>query len=117
MWRTPTVPRNTDLPSVRPTDLAGGPPGLKMSFVTASSIGLVAAGHDAAVDVENRAGDPTGLIRQQIRHGVGHIGGGADSSQGMKRRESIERGVDLVLRDEPLESGGLDDGRYHRVDA
>src|SRR6516165_5338310 len=118
MWRTPTVPLNTDLPSVRPTDLAGGPPGLKMSFVTPrTSIGLVAAGHEAAVDVENRAGDPAGLIGEQIGDGVGDVGGGADSSQWMKRRESVKRGVDLVFRDPPLESGGLDGGRCHRVDA
>src|SRR6516164_6546139 len=76
-----------------------------------TSIGLVAAGHEAAVDVENRAGDPAGLVGEQIGDGVGDVGGGADSPQWMKRRESVKRGVDLVLRDEPLESGGLDDGR------
>ena len=32
---------------------------------------LVAAGHDAAVDVENRAGDPAGVVGEQIRDGVG----------------------------------------------
>src|SRR5690242_16896740 len=107
MWRTPTVPLNTDLPSVRPTDLAGGPPGLKMSFVTAISlpqlslifrtyIALVAAGHDASVDIENRAGYPAGPVGEQIGDGVGDVGGRADSSQGMKRRECVERGVDLV---------------------
>src|SRR6516165_373287 len=82
-----------------------------------TSIGLVAAGHEAAVDVENRAGDPAGLVGEQIGDGVGDVGGGADSSQWMKRRESVKRGVDLVLRDPPLESGGLDGGRCHRVDA
>src|SRR6516165_6892438 len=130
MWRAPTVPRNTDLPSVRPKDFAAGPPGLKMPFVTASSplaffhfqrprtsIGLVAAGHEAAVDVENRAGDPAGLVGEQIGDGVSDVGRGADSSQWMKRRESVKRGVDLVLRDPPLESGGLDGGRCHRADA
>ena len=61
------------------------------SMVSGGSVvvGLIAAGHDAAVDVENRAGDPTGVIRQQIRDGVGHVGRGADSSQRMKWRESV----------------------------
>ena len=78
---------------------------------------LVAPRHDATVDVEYRAGDPTGLIREQIRDGVGDVGRGADSSQGMERRESIQRRVDLVLRYPPLQSGGLDRGRRHSVDA
>lgn len=42
--------------------------------------------------------------------------GGADSSQWVKRCERIERGVDLVLRDPPLDSWCLD-GRSHRVHA
>src|SRR3954467_4887484 len=72
--------------------------------------GSNAAGHDAAVDVENRAGDPAGLVGEQIGDGVGDVGGGADSSQGMKRCEGVKRGVDLVLGDKPLQSGGLDGG-------
>ena len=64
--------------------------------------GLVAAGHDAAVDVENRAGDPAGLFGEQKGDGVGDVGGGADASQGMKRRERRQRGVDLVLGDKPF---------------
>src|ERR1700722_4406646 len=70
-------------------------------------IGLVAPGHEAAVDVENRTGDPAGLVGEQIGDGGGDVGRGADSSQWVKRRESVKRGVDLVLRDPPLESGVL----------
>lgn len=99
MWRTPIVPRNTDLPSVRPRDLADGPPGRKMSSVAPAAagfllcsrdtlllshvcgqlscapegfwparyaqmtlVGLVPAGHDATVDVENCAGYPAGRL-------------------------------------------------------
>src|SRR6185312_6966791 len=54
-----------------------------------TSIGLVAPGHDADVDVENRAGDPAGPVGEQIGDGVGDVGGGADSSQRVKRRESL----------------------------
>src|SRR3984957_1012755 len=43
-------------------------------------IGLVAPGHEAAVDVENRAGDPAGLVGEQIGDGVGDVGGCTDSS-------------------------------------
>src|SRR4051812_2876826 len=46
-------------------------------------------GHDAAVDIENRAGDPAGMVGEQIGDGVGYVSGGADSSQGMKRRECV----------------------------
>ena len=41
-------PKEQGLPSVRPTDLAGGPPGLKMSFVTAispSQLSFIFKGH------------------------------------------------------------------------
>ena len=68
---------------------------------------LVAAGHDPAVDVENRAGNPAGLIGEQIGDGVGDVGRGADSSQGMKRREGVKRRVDLVLGDKPLVEQGF----------
>ena len=35
--------------------------------------GLVAAGHDAAVDVEDRAGDPAGMLGEQKGDGVGDV--------------------------------------------
>src|SRR5262245_54133828 len=62
MWRTPTVPRNMDLPSVRPTDLAGGPPGRKMSFVTAFSL-------SQQPFMSKEAAFWSHLARQQIRCG------------------------------------------------
>jgi len=46
-----------------------------LRFIIKWSIRLVAAGHDAAVDVEDRAGDPAGLVGEQIGDGVGDVGG------------------------------------------
>src|SRR5262249_45570973 len=62
MWRTPTVPRNMDLPSVRPPDLAGGAPGRKMAFVTAFSLCQQPV-------MSKAAGFLSHLARQQIRCG------------------------------------------------
>ena len=56
--------------------------------------GLVAAGHDAAINVENRAGDPACLFGEQKGDGVGHVGRRADAAQGMQWRERRQCGVD-----------------------
>src|ERR1700743_548208 len=90
----------------RPVPTSAGPP-----------VGLVAPGHEAAIDVEDCAGDPAGLVGEQVGDGVGNVGGGAHSSQGMKRRECLQGGIDLVLWDERFVQRGLDDRRCHRVDA
>src|ERR1700744_1174763 len=51
----------------RPVPTSAGPP-----------VGLVAPGHEAAIDVENRAGDPAGLVGEQIGDGVGDVDGCRD---------------------------------------
>jgi hypothetical protein len=47
---------------------------------------------------------------------VGDVGGGSDSSERVKRREGLQRGVDLILRDEAFVEVCLDDSRRYGVD-
>src|SRR5256886_1320017 len=63
---------------------------------------LVASGHDAAVDVPDRAGDPAGGRGQQEGDGVGQVAGGADPAQRVEAVEAVQGLVEPVLGDGPL---------------
>src|SRR6266480_1500414 len=54
---------------------------------------LVASGHDAAVDVPDRAGDPAGGRGEQEGDGVGQVAGGADPAQRVEAVEAVQRGL------------------------
>src|SRR6185437_3932804 len=77
---------------------------------------LVASGHDAAVDVPDGAGDPTGGRGEQEGDGVGQVAGGAGAAERVEAVEAVQGLIELVGRDEPLIDGGGDDGRGDRVD-
>jgi hypothetical protein len=72
--------------------------------------------YDAAVDVPDGAGDPTGRTREQAGDGVGQVAGRADPAERVEVVEAVQGLVELVLVDEPLVDRGGDDGRGDRVD-
>src|SRR5205814_9851369 len=51
----------------------------------------VASGHDAAVDVPDRAGHPAGGRGQQEGDGVGQVTGGADPAERVEAVEAVQR--------------------------
>src|ERR1700749_2431471 len=50
---------------------------------------LVASGHDAAVDVPDRAGHPAGGRGEQEGDGVGQVAGGADPAERVEAVEAV----------------------------
>ena len=66
---------------------------------------LVAAGHDAAVDIPDGAGDPAGGRGEQEGDGVGQVAGGAGPAERVEGVEAVQGRLELVGRDELLVMG------------
>ncbi len=77
---------------------------------------LIASSHDAAVDVEDGAGDPAGVVGEQVDDGRREVLRGADPAEWVKSVEALQRLVDLVRRNEGLVDGRGDDSRCDGVD-
>src|SRR3954464_9993470 len=89
---------------------APGPPAARIGT------GLVPSCHDATVDVENRAGDPAGVLGEQVGDRGGDVLRRAYPAQRVEAVEAGQRGLELVLGDEAFIQRGRDDGRCHGVD-
>src|SRR5712691_10827697 len=78
---------------------------------------LAASGHDAAVDVPDRAGHPAGFRGQQEGDRGCQVARRAHPAQRVEPLEAVQGLFDLVLGNETLTQGRADDGRGDRVDA
>jgi hypothetical protein len=88
-------PKEQDLPSVRPTDLAGGPPGLKISFVTiALSQFSLTAPAGPPLSCPRRVTTPAEAPRQR-----------ADNPPGSGRTETTAKPGDLSSPQPPTHPG------------
>src|SRR5215831_9414446 len=77
-WVTVPMPRRRSLPGCSSRAGPARAPGWS-----------VAAGHDAAVDVPDRAGHPAGGRGEQEGDGVGQVTGGADPAQRVEAVEAV----------------------------
>src|ERR1700723_66428 len=81
------------------------------------SRGLLPAGHDAAVDGENDAGDKTRLIGSEEQKRFRRIRRLAIAAERVHRLEGRQHGFHLLGRQERAEDRGLDNRWRYRVHA
>src|SRR5277367_2006007 len=85
------------------------------SAVDCSQNILIAAGHNASIDIPDGTRDPRGLFGQQHGNDFRDVFRFSDAADGVEPVETLKNGSNLVLRQETLENWSIHNGGRHRI--